>query len=137
MLQKNTNKVKKKVAVLVLRSIITAVKNGGIDMASSRIKVVIGKERIITPSGLGIVGGMLGKSDFRKHCDRQKINPKRSQPQIKNGDILLSYIGNLTLGKTDFEAVREFSDDPEYYREALGIVREKLQPMSKCLLPTE
>ena len=93
-------------------------------MASSRIKVVIGKERIITPSGLGIVGGMLGKSDFRKHCDRQKINPKRSQPQIKNGDILLSYIGNLTLGKTDFEAVREFSDDPEYYREALGIVRE-------------
>ncbi len=93
-------------------------------MANSRIKVVFGNERIITPSGLGIVGGMLGKSNFRKHCDRQKVDPKRSQPQIKNGDILLTYIGNLTLGKTDFEAVREFDDDPDYYKEALGIVRE-------------
>lgn len=93
-------------------------------MANSRIKVVFGNERIITPSGLGIVGGMLGKSNFRKHCDRQKVDAKRSQPQIKNGDILLTYIGNLTLGKTDFEAVKEFDDDPEYYKEALGIVRE-------------
>jgi hypothetical protein len=67
---------------------------------------------------------MLEKSNFRKHCDRQKVDPKRSQPQIKNGDILLTYIGNLTLGKTDFEAVREFDDDPDYYKEALGIVRE-------------
>ena len=93
-------------------------------MANSRIKVVFGNERIITPSGLGIVGGMLGKSNFRKHCDRQKVDPKLSQTQIKNGDILLTYIGNLTLGKTDFEAVREFDDDPDYYKEALGIVRE-------------
>jgi hypothetical protein len=68
-------------------------------MANSRIKVVFGNERIITPSGLGIVGGMLGKSNFRKHCDRQKVDPKRSQPQIKNGDILLTYIGILHWGK--------------------------------------
>ena len=49
-------------------------------MANHRIKLVFGNERIIPASGLGFIGGMPGKSDFRKHCDRQKVNPKRSQP---------------------------------------------------------
>ena len=93
-------------------------------MANKRIKLTFGNERIIPASGLGIVGGMLGKSDFRKHCDRQKIDSKRSQPQIKNGDILLTYIGLLTQGKTAYDSVREFDDDPEYFKSALGIVRE-------------
>ena len=46
---------------------------------------------------------------------------KRSQPQIKNGDILLTEIGMLTLGKTNFDYVNEFHSDPEYYKLALGI----------------
>lgn len=93
-------------------------------MANTRIKLIFGDERIIPASGLGVVGAMLGKSNFKKHCDRQKVNPKRSQPQIKNGDILLTYIGLLAQGKTAYEAVNEFDDDPEYYQSALGIARE-------------
>ena len=93
-------------------------------MANTRIKLVFGDERIIPASGLGVVGAMLGKSNFRKHCDRQNVNPKRSQPQIKNGDILLTYIGLLAQGKTAYEAVNEFDDDPDFYQSALGIVRE-------------
>ena len=46
---------------------------------------------------------------------------KRSQRQIKNGDILLTMIGLLTLGKTDFDNVNEFHSDKEFYRLALGI----------------
>ena len=46
---------------------------------------------------------------------------KRSQPQIKNGDILLTEIGMLTLGKTDFDYVNEFHKDEEYYKMSLGI----------------
>ena len=46
---------------------------------------------------------------------------KRSQPQIKNGDILLTEIGMLTLGKNDFDYVNEFHTDEEYYKYALGI----------------
>ncbi len=42
-------------------------------------------ERIISPSGLAIVGGMLGKSDFVKRCNRIPVDPKRSEPQIKDG----------------------------------------------------
>ena len=92
-------------------------------MYKPRFKVVFTNERIITPSGLGIIGGMLGKSDFVKHCNRSRIDKKRSEPQIKNGDILLSYIGLLCQAKTSFEAVNEMKDDPEYYKDALGIVR--------------
>ena len=63
-------------------------------MYKPRIEVIFGNERIISPSGLNIVGAMLGKSDFKKRCDRRKVDPKRSQPQIKDGDILLTYPGH-------------------------------------------
>ncbi len=93
-------------------------------MANTRIKLIFGDERIIPASRLGVIGAMLGKSSFKKHCVRQKVNPKRSQPQIKNGDILLTYIGLLAQGKTAYEAVNEFDDDPDFYQNALGIARE-------------
>ena len=92
-------------------------------MYKPRFKVVFSNERIISPSGLGIVGGMLAKSDFVKRCNRIPIDKRRSEPQIKNGDILLTYIGLLCQAKTPFEAVNEMKDDPEFYKDALGIVR--------------
>ena len=88
-----------------------------------QIKVVFSNERLITPSGLNIVGGMLGKSNFVKRCNRIPVDKKRSEHQIKDGDVLLSYIGLLCQGKVDFEAVREMHDDPDFYESALGITR--------------
>ena len=49
---------------------------------------------------------------------------KRSQHQIKNGDILLSYIGMLAMGKPQFDAVNEMHDDKEFYKAALGIASD-------------
>jgi hypothetical protein len=86
-----------------------------------KIIVEFSNERLITPSGLSLVGGALGKSDLVKRANRARIDSKRSQPQIKNGDILLTYIGLLCQGKPSFEAVRELHADPEYYKAALGI----------------
>ena len=60
-------------------------------MYKPRFKVVFSNERILSPSGLGIVGGMLAKSDFVKRCNRIPVDKKRSEPQIKSGDILLTY----------------------------------------------
>ena len=77
-------------------------------------------ERLITPSGLSIIGGMLGKSNFIKHCNRIPVDKKRSEPQIKNGDILLTYIGLLCQGKTEYDTVREMQDDPDFYKTAIG-----------------
>lgn len=86
-----------------------------------KIIVELSNERLITPSGLSLVGGVLAKSDLVKRCNRMSVSNKRSQPQIKNGDILLTYIGLLCQGKPQFEAVRELQEDPEYYKYALGI----------------
>jgi len=88
-----------------------------------KIFVEFSDERLITPSGLSLVGMLLGKSDFVKRCNRATVSQKRSQPQIKNGDILLTYIGLLCQGKTDYEAVKEMAEDPEYYKLSLGITR--------------
>ena len=86
-----------------------------------RIVVELSNERLITPSGLTLVGGALGKSDLVKRSNRMTVDKKRSQPQIKNGDILLTYIGLLCQGKTSFDSVREFYADPDYFKAALGI----------------
>ena len=86
-----------------------------------RIVVELSNERLITPSGLTLVGGALGKSDLVKRSNRMAVDKKRSQPQIKNGDILLTYIGLLCQGKTSFDSVHEFHADPDYFKAALGI----------------
>ena len=85
-----------------------------------KIEYVVSNERLITPSGLSLVGQVLGKSNMIKKANRMRTE-KRSQPQIKNGDILLTMIGLLALGKSDFENVNEFHTDEEFYKNSLGI----------------
>lgn len=85
------------------------------------IHIEFSDERLITPSGLVFVGQILGKSDFVKKINRAPISKEYLQKQIKNGDILLTYIGMLCQGKPQYEAVREMMDDPDYYKYALGI----------------
>lgn len=93
-------------------------------MENRRFVIEFTNERIISPSGLAIVGSMLGKSDLVKRLNRIPVDKqKRSEAQIKNGDIALTYIGLLAQGKPQFEAVKEMADDPEYFKSALGIVR--------------
>lgn len=87
------------------------------------IKIEFTNERIIPASGLAVVGAILGKSDFVKRCSRMDVTPNRSQHQIKNGDILLTYIGLLCMGKPAYQAVHEMDDDPDFYKYALGITR--------------
>jgi len=85
------------------------------------IHIEFSNERLITPSGLVFVGQILGKSNFVKKINRAPISNEYLQKQIKNGDILLTYIGMLCQGKPQYEAVREMMDDPDYYKYALGI----------------
>ncbi len=85
------------------------------------IHIEFSDERLITPSGLVFVGQILGKSNFVKKINRAPISNEYLQKQIKNGDILLTYIGMLCQGKPQYEAVREMMDDPDYYKYALGI----------------
>lgn len=90
---------------------------------TNNIVVEYTNERIIPASGLAVVGAILGKSDFTKRLNRMDITKNRSQHQIKNGDIILTYIGMLCMGKPYFEAVHEMDDDKDFYQAALGITR--------------
>lgn len=77
-------------------------------------------ERIIPASGLAVVGALLGKSDFIKKLNRMDVTSNRSQHQIKNGDIVLTYLVMLCMGKPYFEAVHEMDDDKDFYKTALA-----------------
>lgn len=85
------------------------------------IRIEFTNERIIPSGGLAVVGAILGKSNFVKRLNRMDVSQKRSQRQIKNGDVLLTYIGMLCMGKPQFDAVREMEDDPDFYKYALGV----------------
>ena len=76
-------------------------------MSKPQIKVVFSNERLITPSGLNIVGGMFGKSNFVKRCNRIPVDKKRSEPQIKDGDVLLTYIGCFVRHYTEYPFCRD------------------------------
>lgn len=89
-----------------------------------KIEVKLSKERLITPSGLAIVGAILGESALEDFCSRIGVGNKRSQAHIDIADILRAYIGLLCQGKTDFECAREMLEDPEFYKMALGIKTE-------------
>ena len=91
--------------------------------SNQSIVVEFTNERIIPASGLAVVGALLGKCDFIKKMNRMDVTPNRSQHQIKNGDVLLTYIGMLCMGKPCFESVHEMDDDKDFYKVALGITR--------------
>lgn len=78
-------------------------------------------ERLITPTGLSFVGAMVKNSGLVKACNKLTVTNKRSQPYIKSGDIVLTYIGLLCQGKTEFEAVKEMTADPDFFESALGL----------------
>ena len=90
---------------------------------NKNIIVEFTNERIIPASGLAVVGALLGKSGFIKKLNRMDVTSNRSQHQIKNGDIVLTYLGMLCMGKPYFEAVHEMDDDKDFYKTALFITR--------------
>ncbi len=85
------------------------------------ITVEFTNEHIIPSGELAVVGAILGKSDFVKNCSNMKVDCNHPQHQIKNGDVMLTYIGMQCMGKPSFDAVHEMDDDPDFYKAALGI----------------
>jgi len=89
---------------------------------NKNIIVEFTNERIIPASGLAVVGALLGKSDFIKKLNRMDVTSNRSQ--IKNDDIVLTYLGMLCMGKPYFEA---FSLSSENFAEKARMTGLKWQ----------
>lgn len=84
-----------------------------------KFEVKFSKERLITPTGLAIVGSLLNKTNLKKRVNSINLKEK-ANPFIQNSDVLSAYIGLLCQGKNDFEDVREMHDDKEFYTYALN-----------------
>ena len=87
----------------------------------SKIEFTLGNERIIPTSGIAVAGAILGNAGFTSFFNKSDVTNKRSQRQIRNGDIFTTGIAVQCMGKPDFDTVRELQEDPEFYKLALGI----------------
>ena len=96
-----------------------------------KIKFVLGNERIVPTGGLAAVGAILGNASFTSYFNETDITSKRSQRQIRNGDIFTTGIAIQCMGKPDFTTVNELLEDPEYSKMMLGI--ESRIPSEECL----
>lgn len=75
------------------------------------------KEFYTSNSGMALVG--LAINRFTSLCSRvAKAAPCRG---IATADVLRSYLGLLCQGKSDFEAIRPFWEDDEFFAAALGV----------------
>ena len=62
------------------------------------LEVRLSEERLITSSGLSIVGAMLGKSELEKRSNAAPTE-KRSQPYIKKRRYIANIYGNTVSGE--------------------------------------
>ena len=85
-------------------------------------KVEFGNERLITPTGLGLAGMLLQKTQLKERVDVIKLK-NTQRPKLQNSDIIVPYIGLLCQGKSNFECVNEMHDDADFFTYALGINR--------------
>jgi hypothetical protein len=61
-----------------------------------KFEVRFGNERLITPTGLGIAGLLLKKTDLKRRLNEVKFKDN-ANPQIKNGDVAISIEGQFIL----------------------------------------
>ncbi|MEN6439433.1 MAG: IS1380 family transposase [Syntrophobacter sp.] len=98
------------------------------------------KEFYTSNSGLALVGHRI--NDLCSLPLRAKKSFPVSSGGIGTDDILRSYLGLLSIGQSDFEAVTNRRED-DYFRQALGIgrvpstetLRQRLDEVAPALLP--
>ena len=85
------------------------------------MKLIIeqGSEKINSNGGLALVGAILATLNLEDRVNTIKIDGMRN-PIISNADVLRSYIGLLTMGRTTYEEIELYRND-RYFRDVLGI----------------
>jgi hypothetical protein len=83
-------------------------------------------EVLVSHSGLAMVGALLGSTDIAKRADALQL-PGKPRPGTRHADVLLSQIGLLCLGKSDFNDIEPFRED-EFFRQALGLETVPSEP---------
>jgi hypothetical protein len=81
-------------------------------------KIVTGNQRLLSSSGLAIIGQILKHTGLRKALNA--INKTKSALHM-NFECVAVYLALLCQGKTAYENMREMREDPQYYCCALRL----------------
>lgn len=101
-----------------------------------------GKEFYTSHSGLALIGLCVNRYSALPAAARKAFPVTKGTNGIGLDDILRSYLGMLSLGQTDYEAVANKKND-DYFRHSLGItkvpsaetLRQRFDELSEKLLP--
>jgi len=109
---------------------------------SKPIKIKETQDRLITPSGLLLVGALLARTVLSKLLNRLG-KPKNVKHQ--NASCIFSYIALLCQGKTAYEDIRELEEDADFASQALQIssipseetMRQRLDDLAKDIAESD
>lgn len=76
-------------------------------------------EHLTPVAGLALVGEIIEHTALKLRLNKTRI-PGVSSPDISHGDVITSYIGLLCQGRSDFDHIELYRDDP-FFAAALGI----------------
>jgi len=84
-----------------------------------RFHIVGTQEVLISHSGLVLAGALLQATDLKRRLDHVKLDGA-GRPEISHGDNVLSMIGLLCMGKSDFEAINTFEAESDDFPSGFG-----------------
>jgi hypothetical protein len=76
---------------------------------------------LVSHSGLALAGALLQQTQLSKRLDAIRA-PQCKRPAMPHGDVLLSMIGLLCLGKSDYADIESFRREA-FFAQALGLRR--------------
>lgn len=76
---------------------------------------------LVSHSGLALVGTLLQRTALRRRLDALDV-PARHRPTLSHGEVLLSMVGLLCLGKSDYADIEAFRGEA-FFPRALGLSR--------------
>lgn len=69
------------------------------------------QEKLTSHSGLALLGATLEGSQLANKLNEIKLPEAKQEPNISHNDVIVSYIGLLGLGQSDYEAIEPFRKD--------------------------
>ncbi|MBS3787874.1 hypothetical protein KGY79_06725 [Candidatus Bipolaricaulota bacterium] len=85
----------------------------------AKFKIETTDEIIPTQSGLALLGLLISKTKLSQRLD-QLPTETGVAPEIPNSAIAKSYLGLLVQGKTEFDHIEAYRDDP-FFKKCLEI----------------
>ncbi len=80
------------------------------------------REKLTSHSGLALIGRALGQTSINMFVDSLTTPNQKGEVTISHSNVLISYMGLLSQGKSNYEAISDFRDD-DFFKLSLDIQR--------------